>query len=111
MHKLRFGLAINVIWFFIFYNMERINKPINIASFVYAIVPLSVGLLAIFPKLHRRQAFTLFMMGQFLVYLLIKLTLGYEVIGDQLPLTLLEMTTMTISAMLFRFYVGNVFDF
>jgi hypothetical protein len=111
MHKLRFGLAVNVIWFFLFYNIERINKPINIASFVYAMVPMSVALLAIFPVLHRRQAFTLFMLGEILTYLLIKLNLGYEVIGDQLPLTLFEVTTLTISAVLFRFYLGNIFSF
>lgn len=111
MHKLRFGLAVNVFWFFLFYNIERINEPINVASFVYAMVPVSVGLLALFPMLHGRQAFSFFMLGQFFVYVLIKLSLGYTVIGSELPLTLFELTTLAISAGLFRFYLGNIFGF
>ena len=51
MLRLRLWLAIYTFWLLLFYNIERFDETINIASFIYLLIPFSVVLILLFPRL------------------------------------------------------------
>jgi hypothetical protein len=111
MFKLRYGLAVNIVWFSILYNIERLNEPINIATFVYLLIPSAILILTIFSFFHEKKKFNLFTLLIIIVFLILKSTFGYEVWGDALAITVFEAVCVFISLWLYQYYVHNVFEF
>lgn len=111
MYKLRFWLSLLIIWLFFFYNIERINEPINIASFVYLLVPIAGSLMLLIPRLFKRVGIAGYFTIVLLVYLGIKIALHYELVAQSLPITITEIFSIFVSLFLFRKVADLMWDF
>lgn len=90
-------LAALIIWFFFLYNVEWMAEPFNLATFVY-VFTIACALAIIFlPVLQKLQLYWLLALA-LPPYLLLKISLGYSIVGQALPLTITEVfaTWMTI---------------
>ncbi len=89
MKQIRYWLAAYFLWLFLLYNIERLSEPINLASFVY-VFTLASGLAILFLRfLQRIRLYWLFLLAM-PPYLLLKMWLGYSLLGKGLPLTVTE---------------------
>lgn len=111
MTKLRIWLAINAAWLFVFYNIERINEPMSIAPFVYVMVPVAIGIMALFPTTVRGRNVFYFLAATAIAFVALSLLTGHAIFNAALPLAVLEVACITISIMLFRHYMGFVTEF
>jgi GGDEF domain-containing protein len=100
MVKFRIWIGILVWWLFLFYNIERINEPINIASFVYVLVPLAGGVLILIPRVFARRRLLIILIPTLILYFALKVYLGYSVLGQGLPLTVTEIVSILITLLL-----------
>lgn len=99
MTKLRFFLLALLIWFFGFYNLERLVAPINLASFVYPLAAAYSLLLLIYPLAHRIPIIYSALAGLGL-YFALKVLIGLEINGLGLPLIVTEMVALYITIFL-----------
>lgn len=99
MNRLRYLLAALVIWFFFFYNIERISKPINISAFVYIFAFVCAVLVILLPALQRMPLYGPFLMA-LPPYFFTKIYLGSEIIGSKLPITVTEVCAIWITIIL-----------
>lgn len=99
MRKSRFWLVSTFLWFFFLYNIERLGEPINIASFVYVYAVICAALIILIPFVHILPFYlpSLFAMAP---YFAIKYLLGYEIFGQNLPLTITEICFIAITIFL-----------
>jgi hypothetical protein len=111
MTKLRIWLAINAAWLFVFYNIERINEPLNIAPFVYVMVPVAIGIMALLPVVVRGKNLYYFLVGTAATFVVLSLLTGHQIFNTALPLAVLEIACITISIVLFRHYLAFVAEF
>lgn len=107
MKRLRFWLSGILLWFFVFYNIERLGQPVNIASFVYVYAVVCAVLIILLPWLNKMRPFWPFLLA-FLPYYYIKVRLGYSIVGENLPNTVLEICAIGITILLSR-QIGRVF--
>lgn len=101
MRQLRYFIMALVAWFFIFYNIERLIAPINLASFVYVFAVAITVLLLLSVQLVRLALPWLFAIILPL-YFAIKWLLGLEIGGANLPLTITELSAIIITTGLAR---------
>lgn len=102
MKRLRFWIAINLLWLCIFYNIERLqDETFNLASFVYLLAAtFIVGL--VYLRRLRLVPTEILVTVALVVYLLGKVSLGYQLFGVKAPLTVMELTALAISIALAR---------
>jgi hypothetical protein len=101
MKHIQMTLCTLVIWFFLLYNIERINEPINLASFVYFYSLLLCLALLLFRPFMRMQYYWLFLLSLPL-YLLFKWVFGYTLLGQNLPITVTEVASLGLTIFLSR---------
>lgn len=101
MRQLRYFIIVLVAWFFIFYNIERLIAPINLASFVYVFAIAITVLLLLSVQLVRLALPWLFAIILPL-YFAIKWLLGLEIGGANLTLTITELSAIIITTGLAR---------
>lgn len=101
MNRIRNTIGILLIWFFLFYNIERINEPINIASFVYVYVLISSLAMLFFRPLLRTRFFWLFLIS-ISPYFVLKVWYYQNLLGLSLPLTITEMAAIGLTIFLSR---------
>ena len=101
MNALRFRCAALLGWFFLLYNIERLHKPINLASFVYVLVAVVAVLVLVAPSV-RKLSVTWLLLGTILVILIGKLWKGIELAGPNLPITVTEIATVWLTIALTR---------
>lgn len=89
MNQLRFWFVATFLWWFAFYNLERLHQPINMASFAYAYAAAAAVLIIAFRSFARLSSALLVSVAVGLL-LPIKLALGYAITGPALPLTVTE---------------------
>lgn len=53
MKRIRLPVAFLIIWLFLFYNVERLSKPINISQVAYTFLPAAAALMLLYPPLHK----------------------------------------------------------
>lgn len=85
----RFWLAITFVWFFFLYNVERLGEPINIASLAYVYVLVTGVLVILIPLLHTLPFYLTTILAM-LPYVFLKYILGFQIFGQNLPLTITE---------------------
>ena len=90
-----------ILWFFLLYNIERLIAPINIASFVYIFAAAIAVLILVLPVLYELTSTRLFLLA-LIPFFLLKVVLGYEIAGQNLPITITEMTAVYITLILTR---------
>src|SRR5687768_6671935 len=89
MTRLRWSLAILLAWLCVLFNLERLLDPIDIASFVYVLCGLMAIAVVTMPVMRRTELVRL-CIASLTLFLLLKLALGYRVLGTGLPLTVTE---------------------
>jgi len=111
MFKLRLRIAILVAWLFLFFNIERINEPIDIASFVYVLVTLCSAILVLQPKFFYGHLVTRLVAPSLVIYAIAKYFLGYTIFGTGLALTVTEIIVITLTIYLVGQLAEMVVDF
>ncbi|MBX3011405.1 MAG: hypothetical protein KF832_07845 [Caldilineaceae bacterium] len=101
MTQLRYLFVAMCGWVFLLYNIERLDTPINIAPFVYMLVAASTILLLLWVRLSQLPLQWLFVL-LFPIYGLLKWLFGHELGGASLPLTITELSALTVSVILAR---------
>lgn len=86
-------------WLFVFYNIERLHEPINLASFVYALVPVCCLPIILVRQFHRMPP-TYPLAAVLPAALVMKGFLGYQIAGQQLPLTVTELGALAVTILL-----------
>lgn len=89
MKELRYWVAVTIIWLFGFFNLERLNPDINVASFVYVYTAIWAATIMLLPRLQHLNQVWIFLTA-LLPYIILKVHLGYSLFGAQLPISVLE---------------------
>jgi GGDEF domain-containing protein len=105
MKRLRFFVAILVVWLFVFYNIERLSEPINITRVAYTLVPFMAVLTILIPRL-RKVPLGVLLVGPIPIVLVLRAWLRYGVWGMYIPLTVTEICVIALTTILAR-WVGN----
>lgn len=101
MSRLRLWITATAVWFFVFYNVERLQGAIDIASFVYGYAAV-ITTLSICVRPLQRVSAILQLAVYSLGFIAIKYSLGYELIGPALPLTITEICSIGLTLYLSR---------
>jgi hypothetical protein len=111
MLRLRTGLIALALWFFVFFNLERFDA-VDIASFVYLLVPVSIGVLLLAPKWFAHDRLLLLIVPVLAVYFALKVLLHYPIYGGPALATIVtEVVSIVLSLMLVRQIIYIVLDF
>jgi len=105
MRRLRFLVAILIIWLFLFYNIERLSEPIDINRVAYTLVPIMAVLVILVPRL-RKVPLGVLVVGPIPIFLVLKAGVGSRVWGKAIPLTVTEICVIALTTILAR-WVGN----
>jgi len=108
MKRMRFLVAMLIIWLFLFYNIERLSEPIDIAGVAYTFVPIVAALTISVPRLRQVPLWALLVMPV-PVFLVLKVLTGYSLWGAAMPLTVTEICVIAITIILAR-WVSNGMD-
>lgn len=96
MRHFRLTLVALVGWLFLFYNIERIHEPLNIASFVYVLSAAGAVLLLLKRGERRTLAWSTLAVSLVLLMLL-KAQWGYPIVGRALPITVTEAAALGLT--------------
>ena len=110
MKRMRFLVAMLIIWLFLFYNIERLSEPIDIAGVAYTFVPIVAALTISMPRLRRVPLWALLLMPV-LVFLALKVLTGYPLWGAAMPLTVTEVCVIAVTIILSRWVSNGVSEF
>lgn len=99
MKQLRLWVTLLLGWFFLFYNLERLSEPINIASFVYILVAALALTIILLPQVQRLPLLVMFTCS-FALFFVLKVWLGYEIGGKNLPVTVTESGAIALTLVL-----------
>jgi len=110
MKRMRFLVAMLVIWLFLFYNIERLSKPIDITDVAYTFVPLVAALTICVPRL-RQVPLWVHLVIPALVFLVLKAWLKSRVWGMALPLTVMEICVIAVTIILARWVSNGMGEF
>ena len=100
MLRLRTLITLFFIWLILFFNVERLVDMVNLASFVYIYVPLAGCLIIFWPKAIQAIGLRMFLVLSLAGFFILKLLLGYEILGSKLPLTVTEIFALTVTIFL-----------
>jgi hypothetical protein len=109
MLRLRSGIILLGLWLLLVYNIERLG--VNIASFVYVLVPVAIGILLLAPRLFFGPRIIFLIVPVLLLYFSLKFLLGYPLVGAGLPITVMEISSIAVSLLLARQLTFLVMDF
>jgi hypothetical protein len=101
MKRLRLFIAIIVFWLFLLYNIERLSRPVNLSSLAYVFILIAATVTICIPQLHRVTLW-LTLGGQIVLFLSLKAWLGYRLWGTATPLTVTELSFITLTSLLAR---------
>lgn len=109
MTGLRTWIIASMAWLFLFYNVERLHEPINIASFVYAFAAAAaIAIVSMRPLRAKKGEFVWFHGGWLVLFLVLKASMGYKILGAGLPLTVTEICAIGGSVFLAHGIAANV---
>jgi GGDEF domain-containing protein len=110
MKRMRFLVAILIFWLFLFYNIERLSKPVDIAGVAYTFVPIVAALTISVPRLRRVPLWAL--LGVPIpIFLVLKAWTGFPVWGMAMPLTVTEICVIAVTIILARWVSNGVGEF
>ncbi len=98
--RLQFWFAIAIVWLFLLYNVERLQEPIHIASFVYPFSAAAALWVLVMP-LPRLPLFW-WMVLPLPAFLALKAGLGHPLAGSMLPLTVTEVCAIELTILIAR---------
>jgi len=97
------------LWLAVFYNLERWNEPINISSFVYVYTLIIVVAVLLVRWLQQVPIYWVFLIA-LPPYFLLKILLGYEIGGSNLPITVTEISAIGVTILLARQVGHRVYE-
>jgi hypothetical protein len=107
MKRMRLLVAILIVWLFLFYNIERLSRPINITTVAYISLPLVALTIILIPRLRKAPLWVLLVVPVPL-FLALKMWVGFPVWGLALPLTVTEICIIEVTAILTRWVSDGV---
>jgi len=107
MKRMRLLVAILIIWLFLFYNIERLSRPINITTVAYVFLPLVALPTILVPRLRKVPLWVVLVVPVSL-FLALKVWVGFPVWGLALPLTVTEICIIEVTAILTRWVSNGV---
>ena len=110
MKRMRLLVSTLVIWLFLFYNIERLSKPVDIAGVAYTYVPVMAALTVSIPRLRKVPLWALVVVPM-PIFLVLKAWLGPPVWGTAMPLTVTEMCVTGVTIILARWVSNGVGEF
>lgn len=110
MTRLRFWVSISFLWLTLFFNIERLHEPFNIASFVYVLATVLGVVTLTLPAIMRLHPLWT-MLGAVVALVAVKALLGYPIAGRGLPLTVTEAVAISITVLLARQIVLSITHF
>jgi GGDEF domain-containing protein len=110
MKRMRFLVAILIIWLFFFYNIERLSEPIDITDVAYTFVPLMAVLTILVSRL-RKVPLGVLLVGSMPVFLVLKAWVKSSVWGTSLPLTVTEVCAIALTIILARWVSNGLGEF
>ncbi len=110
MKRMRFLVAILVIWLFFFYNIERLSRPVNFTIAAYVLVPAMAVIIVLVPRLHKVPLGVL-LIAPVVTFLVLKVSLEEHVWGATLPLTVTEACAIALTVILARWVSIEVNEF
>jgi GGDEF domain-containing protein len=110
MKRMRFLVATLIFWLFLFYNIERLSRPINITNVAYTFVPLAAVLIILVPRLHKAPLWALLLVS-IPVFLVIKAWLKSHLWGTSLPLTVTEVCFIAVTTIIAHWVSNGVREF
>ncbi len=109
MKRMRFLVAILIMWLFLFYNIERLSASIDITGIAYIFVPVMAGL-TIFVSPLRKAPLWALLVVPIGVFLTLKV-IGYRQWGTPLPLTVTEVCIIALTTVLSRRVSEGISEF
>ncbi len=110
MTKLRIWIAATIGWLLVFFSIERLHGPINLASFVYVLAACAAVTVLVLPR-RNSSSLAFLMTSTLALHLGLKVTLGYEVFGASLPLTATEASSLLITVLLAQRIAASIDEF
>ena len=110
MKRMRFLIAVLIIWLFVFYNIERLSEPINITRVAYILVPFMAVLTILVSRL-RRVLLGVLLVGPIPIVLGLRAWLRYGIWGTAIPLTVTEICVITLTTILARWVSNGLSEF
>ena len=107
---MRFLVAILIVWLFLFYNIERLSKPIDLTDVAYTFVPFVAATIILTPRL-RKVPLWVFLTVSIPMFLVLKAWLKSRVWGAALPLTVTEICVIAVTIILARWVSNGVGEF
>jgi GGDEF domain-containing protein len=100
-NRMRFVVAIMIVWLFLFYNIERISPSINVTDVAYTFTPVLVAVVMLTPRL-RRMPLWLLLVLVILVFLIVKTWIRSQIWGPYLFLTVTEACAIALTTIMAR---------
>lgn len=116
MKSLRFWIITLILWLIFFFNIERLNSPINIRAYTYYFVTGMVVVTLILPRLQRIP-FLVLLMLPIPIYLWLKATAEKGdwftnlIEGNALPLTVTQVAAIILTGLLARQILRALHEF
>jgi GGDEF domain-containing protein len=110
MKRMRFIVASLIVWLFLFYNIERLSKPINISKVAYTFVPVMAVLTILVPHV-RKVPLGVLLVGPIPIFLVFKAWLGYHIWDAAIPLTVTEICVIALTTILARRVSNGLVEF
>jgi GGDEF domain-containing protein len=110
MKRMRFLIAVLIIWLFVFYNIERLSEPINITRVAYILVPFMAVLTILVSRL-RRVPLGVLLVGPIPIVLGLRAWLRYGIWDTAIPLTVTEICVITLTTILARWVSNGLSEF
>lgn len=107
MKSLRLWVTLLILWLIFFFNIERINSPINIRSYTYVFVAIVAALTLALPKLQRLP-FLILLATPIPIFLIFRAYMErghwyYNLLaGYALPLTVTQVSAIILTGLLAR---------
>jgi hypothetical protein len=99
MNQIKIWTVLTFGWLCVFFTIERLHEPMNIASFVYVVTALlAIGILSL-PRVSTAAQAGL-VIGSFVILLVGKAWLGYPIGGTSFPITVTEAVALWVTIVL-----------
>ena len=100
MKKLRFWITILIIWLIFFFNIERLNSPVNIRSYTYVFAAIAVVVALAVPKVRWLPYLVLLIIPVPLFLWYKGLWSGEAIWGKALPLTVTQVSAIVLTGLI-----------
>ena len=100
MRRLRFWIIVLVVWLIFFFNIERINAPIDVRSYTYIFAAIAIVAALAVPRLRGLPYLVLLFIPVPLFLWFKALWSGDPILGKALPLTVTQTTAIIITGLI-----------